>query len=91
MTKAVASLPAFTERAKGATPVPARATGTESAVALTSGRSRHTESTGGTCDDSGDCVAAARKPKKTRATVLIRPKTKERAKGLEPSTSSLGS
>ena len=95
MTKAVASLPAFTERAKGATPAPARVTGTESAGALNgalnSGRSRHMESIGGTCDDSGDCVVTARKPKKTRTTVLIRPKTKERAKGLEPSTSSLGS
>ena len=43
------------------------------------------------CDDSGECGVAARKPKKTRATVLIRPKTQKRAKGLEPSTSSLGS
>ena len=94
MTKAVASLPAFTESATEATP-PARATGTKSAGALNgalnSGRSRHTQSIGGTCDDSGDCVVTARKPKKTRATVLIRPKTQERAKGLEPSTSSLGS
>ena len=66
MTKAVASLPAFTESATEATP-PARATGTKSAGALNgalnSGRSRHTQSIGGTCDDSGDCVVAARKPR----------------------------
>jgi len=91
---AVAALPALSA---GSTPAAARATGTDDAsavaltVALTSGRTRQNESICDRRDDSSGSGGTTRKSKKRRDSCVFPAKREKRAKGLEPSTSSLGS
>jgi len=90
---AVETLPALTADM----PEAARATGTDDVscvalnVATTSGRTGQNGSLSDREHEQSDEVASARKPKKRPETLAFPAKTEKRAKGLEPSTSSLGS
>jgi integrase len=91
---AVAALPALTA---GPTPEAARSTGTDDAsavaltVALTSSRSRPNSTVRDQLDESSDDDDTTNKSQKRRVSCVLPAKTEKRAKGLEPSTSSLGS
>ena len=77
-------MPAFTENA---TQEPARATGTESAVAPNPVRTLHLLADAAPASRARRKAVIIKRPKKMRTSA----KTQKRAKGLEPSTSSLGS
>jgi integrase len=92
---ALAALPALPTT--GTAPETAGATGTDDAsavaltVALTSGRTSQNVSLRDQRDETSDTDGTTRKPAKSRESCVIPAKTEKRAKGLEPSTSSLGS
>ena len=92
---ALASLPALPT--SEAPPEMARATGTDDAravaltVALTSGRTLQNVTVADQSDDRCDESDTTRKSKKCRVSCVFPAKEEKRAKGLEPSTSSLGS
>jgi hypothetical protein len=60
-------------------------------VVPTSGKRGAVEGAAGHCSPSGEKSAPAKKAENSRDSHVIPAKEKERAKGLEPSTSSLGS
>ncbi|MBU6309569.1 MAG: tyrosine-type recombinase/integrase, partial [Planctomycetes bacterium] len=92
---ALAALPALPTA--GTVLETARATGTDDAravaltVALTPGRTRQNVSFSDQRDESSDDDGTKSKSKKRRVSCVIPAKPEKRAKGLEPSTSSLGS
>ncbi len=91
---AVANLPSLSAESA---PETARATGTEGAsavaldVALTPGPGRQNQSIADPTGGWSGAHGAAQKAGKRRASAVILAKEEQRAKGLEPSTSSLGS